>query len=225
MPGGEAAIRQPWRMACAWLAEARGHGPPPKPLAALVDGGTWGQVEALLRSGIPSPVTTSAGRLFDAVAALCGIRAEVNYEGQAAVELEAVADRAERGAYPLPVVDQDTGPLVFDARATVRAMVADLEAGAAPALVAARFHNSIAAGTADACEIEAERRGVRRVVLSGGVFQNRLLLARTAALLADAGLRVLTPERLPPNDGGIAYGQLAVAAARIPARGENGVRD
>ena len=225
MPGGEAAIRQPWRMACAWLAEVRGHGPPPKPLAALVDGGTWGQVEALLRSGIPSPVTTSAGRLFDAVAALCGIRAEVNYEGQAAVELEAVADRAERGAYPLPVVDQDTGPLVFDARATVRAVVADLEAGAAPALVAARFHNSIAAGTADACEIEAERRGVRRVVLSGGVFQNRLLLARTAALLADAGLRVLTPERLPPNDGGIAYGQLAVAAARIPSRGENGVRD
>ena len=225
MPGGEAAIRQPWRMACAWLAEVRGHGPPPKPLAALVDGGTWGQVEALLRSGIPSPVTTSAGRLFDAVAALCGIRAEVNYEGQAAVELEAVADRAERGAYPLPVVDQDTGPLVFDVRATVRAVVADLEAGAAPALVAARFHNSIAAGTADACEIEAERRGVRRVVLSGGVFQNRLLLARTAALLADAGLRVLTPERLPPNDGGIAYGQLAVAAARIPSRGENGVRD
>ncbi len=219
MPGGEAAIRQPWRMACAWLAEARGAGPPPKPLAALVDGHAWEQVEALLRNGVASPMTTSAGRLFDAAAALCGIRTDVNYEGQAAIEFEAAADRREQGSYPLPVVDD-----VLDARSTIRALLADLAAGASPHVVAARFHNSVAAGTAEACAIEAERHDVRCVVLSGGVFQNRLLFSRTAALLTDAGLRVVTPERLPPNDGGIAYGQLAVAAARARREGARRVR-
>ena len=222
MPGGEAAIRQPWRMACAWLAAARGGGAPPAPLERLVDVDRWERVEALLRSGVASPVTTSAGRLFDAVAALCGIRADVNYEGQAAIELEAAADWRVRDSYPLPVID--ARPLVLDARATVRALLADLEAGVSPPVVAARFHNAVAAGTATACEIEAERRGVRCVVLSGGVFQNRLLLARTTALLEGAGLRVLTPERLPPNDGGIAYGQLAVAAARAGREGMRRVR-
>jgi hydrogenase maturation protein HypF len=214
MPGGDAAIRQPWRMACAWVDEACGPGPPPARLARLVDPGAWEKVQALLRSGVASPVTTSAGRLFDAASALCGIRTEANYEGQAAIELEAAADPRERGSYALPVVDEGGGPIQLDARETVRAMLADLHAGASPALAAARFHNAIAAATARACAIEAERVGVRCVVLSGGVFQNRLLLARTAGLIADCGLRVLTPERLPPNDGGIAYGQLAVAAAR-----------
>jgi hydrogenase maturation protein HypF len=223
MPGGEAAIRQPWRMACAWLAEACGAGPPPARLARLVDHGAWEKVRALLRSGVASPVTTSAGRLFDAASALCGIRAEVSYEGQAAIELEGAADPRERGSYALPVVDDGGGPIQLDARETIRAMVADLNAGASPALAAARFHNAIAAATARASAIEAERGGVRCVVLSGGVFQNRLLLARTAGLLADCGLRVLTPERLPPNDGGVAYGQLAVAAARLG--GGSRVRD
>jgi hydrogenase maturation protein HypF len=224
MPGGEAAIRQPWRMACAWLAAAFG-GPPQRPpvLAAAVGEAAWRQVGELVRSGVAAPLTSSAGRLFDAVAALCGVRAEVNYEGQAAIELEAAADPAEQGAYPLPVGSHGDGPLVLDPRPTIRAVVEDLDGGARVDAVAARFHNSLAAATATACETAAEAHGVATVALSGGVFQNRCLLERTASLLDEIGLRVLIPSLLPPNDGGVAYGQLAVAAARL-ASNEGDVR-
>ena len=208
MPGGERAIRQPWRMACAWLLEALGPEPPLPPLlAGLVSEEEWAKVAQLAESGLASPVTTSAGRLFDAVAALCGIRAEVNYEGQAAIELEGAADPAERRGYPLP------GTEVLDARETVRAMLADLGAGISVPTVAARFHNGVAEGVARACAEIAGAEGVGRVVLSGGVFQNRLLVERTAEALERSGLDVLTPRLLPPNDGGIAFGQAAVAAA------------
>jgi hydrogenase maturation protein HypF len=175
-------------------------------------------VAELARTGVAAPLTTSAGRLFDAVAALCGIRTEVNYEGQAAVELEAAADAGEPGAYPLPVAGNGHGgPLVLDARATVRALLSDLDGAVPVPAVAARFHNALAAATAEACAGAAAHAGVEIVVLSGGVFQNRTLLERTAALLGDAGLRVLIPRLLPPNDGGIAYGQLAVMSARLAA--------
>jgi len=219
MPGGEAAIRQPWRMACAWLA-ASVEGPPrpPRQLTRQVDERAWEQVSELAASGLASPLTTSAGRLFDAVAALCGLRAVVNYEGQAAVELEAACDLGEQRAYPMPLLDDD-GPLVMDARPLVRALVDDLDAGVDAGTIAARFHNALAATTAHGCTLAAERASTDTVVLSGGVFQNRRLLGRTASLLSDGGLRVLTPELLPPNDGGIAYGQLAVAAARVAADG------
>jgi hydrogenase maturation protein HypF len=210
LPGGERAIEEPWRMACAWLVAAEADGRrPPGPLARLVDADRWQQVGALAQSGAASPLTTSVGRLIDAVSALCGVRARVNYEGQAAVELESVADRGEPGSYPLPVTDDE--PLLLDARPTVLAVVGDLDAG--PALVSARFHNALARAAAAACLRIAERAALDTAVLSGGVFQNRLLLERTAELLSAAGLRVLTPVRLPPNDGGVSYGQAAVAAA------------
>jgi hydrogenase maturation protein HypF len=169
----------------------------------------------LLASGVNSPLTSSVGRLFDAVAAICGIRAAVNYEGQAAAELEGISDPAEAGSYPLGVVESGTGPTVLDARATVRAIARDLDRGAGPPSVGARFHRALAEATVTACEREAERAGTDLVVLSGGVFQNRLLLEQTVAMLRDRRLRVLFPTRLPPNDGGIAYGQVAVAAARV----------
>ena len=221
MPGGEAAIRQPWRMACAWLAAAFDEPRrPPKRLARQVEARSWEQVSQLAISGVASPLTTSAGRLFDAVSALCGLRSEVNYEGQAAVELEAACDLGDERAYELPLLDDD-GPLVIDPRPMIRAVVADLEARVEVGTVAARFHNGLADATARACVLAAERRMTELVVLSGGVFQNRRLLGQTSSLLADAGLQVLTPERLPPNDGGIAYGQLAVAAALVAA-GEGG---
>jgi hydrogenase maturation protein HypF len=217
MPGAEAAIRQPWRMACTWLAASFDEPPrAPRQLARQVEQGSWDEVAKLAASGLNSPLTTSAGRLFDAVAALCGLRAEVNYEGQAAVELEAACDPGEPRDYPLPLLDEDD-PLVMDARPLIRAVAADLAEGVDVGTIAARFHNALAAATAGACALAAERRGTDTVVLSGGVFQNRRLLGQTALLLADGGLRVLTPERLPPNDGGIAYGQLAVAAARLAA--------
>jgi hydrogenase maturation protein HypF len=153
--------------------------------------------------------------LFDAVAAVAGIRARVNHEGQAAAELEGIAHLDERSAYPFPPLPTgERGALILDARETINAVVEDLEAGTAVEAVAARFHNALAEATATACTVTAERRGVSVVVLSGGVFQNRLLLERTTAALRAVGLRVLVPERLPPNDGGISYGQAAVAAAQ-----------
>jgi hydrogenase maturation protein HypF len=218
LPGGDAATRQPWRMACAWLAAAFDEPPQlPRTLRGVVEPDSWRQVSELARTGVASPLTTSAGRLFDAVAALCGVRAEVNYEGQAAVELEAALDPAESGSYELALRDDGAGPLVMDARPLVRAVVADLERDVELSVVSARFHNGLAAATARACEVTAARCGTETIVLTGGVFQNQRLLGRTAELLGDAGLRVLTPELLPPNDGGIAYGQLAVAAARLTA--------
>jgi hydrogenase maturation protein HypF len=217
LPGGERAIREPWRMACAWLAAAGEAAPEPPPtLAGAVEPARWRDVAELARTGVASPLTTSAGRLFDAVSALCGVRARVNYEGQAAAEFEGLADRDERGAYPLPLVEgEPAAPVLLDARETVRAVIRDLDAGSKPAVVSARFHNAIADATAAACAEVANRHGLDTAVVSGGVFQNRLLLERTCERLAAAGLRVLVPDRLPPNDGGISYGQAAVAAARL----------
>jgi hydrogenase maturation protein HypF len=222
LPGGDRAAREPWRMACAWLSATGPETQPPLPrqLADRVAPERWGQVAQLCATGLASPLTTSAGRLFDAVAALCGPRAAVTYEGQAAAELEGVADELEgvadaweRRAYPLPLVERD-GLLLLDARTTVTAVLADLDADTPPALVSARFHTTLAHATATACEQLAERTGLSTVVLSGGVFQNRLLLERTAERLERSRLRVLVPQRLPPNDGGISYGQVAIAAAR-----------
>ncbi|HUA72614.1 MAG TPA: carbamoyltransferase HypF [Solirubrobacteraceae bacterium] len=202
LPGGERAIRQPWRMACSWLV-ASGIEPP----------AAWRPIAELARSGLASPWTTSMGRLFDAVAALAGIRAEINYEGQAAIELEAACDVGESGDYPIAVTGT---PLVIDPRETIRAVSEDVRAGAAAGVIARRFHRTIARATVEALVALAAANGTEVVVLSGGVFQSRLLLESACGALSDAGLRVLVPERLPVNDGGIAYGQAAVAAASLP---------
>ena len=214
MPGGEAAVREPWRMACSWLVAAGAEAP--AALRERVDRDRWEAIAGLARSGVASPATSSMGRLFDAVAALCGLRTEVTYEGQAAIELESVADPAEAGAHPLRVTASDDG-LLLDPRETIAAVAAEASAGVAASLSAARFHNAVAAATAEACARLAEELGLEAVVLSGGVFQNRLLLERTLPALEQAGLRPLVPERLPPGDGGIAFGQAAVAAARLAA--------
>ncbi len=213
LPGGDRAVREPWRMACSWLVACSGEDeevPMPEVFAGQVAPAMWDAVAGLARSGFSAPPTSSMGRLFDAVAALCGLPPRVTYEGQAAIALEALADGAERGAYPLPRGDDG----VLDARVTVGAVVADLAAGVPSAQVAARLHRGVAEATASACAATASDAGVDTVVLSGGVFQNRLLLTDACARLRALGLHVLTPERLPPNDGGIAFGQVAVAAAR-----------
>lgn len=168
-----------------------------------MDAAAWAAVARLARSEL-SPVTTSAGRLFDAVAALCGLRPLVSHEGQAAVELEAACDPAERGEYPMDGLDP---------REAVLAVAADVAAGAATGVVAARFHNGLAAATARGLAEAAGRERAEAAALSGGVFQNRRLLERVTVRLRRAGLRVLVPERVPPNDGGISYGQAAAVAA------------
>jgi hydrogenase maturation protein HypF len=212
LPGGAQAIRQPWRMACAWLQESDCV-PPARPptLRDQVDPERWSQVAKLARTGLASPQTTSAGRLFDAVAALCGLRAEINYEGQAAIELEAACDPHERGSYPMPVTSRN-GAITIDPRETITAISADVGAGTPAGQVAARFHRALARSTVEACTLAASACDSEIVVLSGGVFLNRRLLETVSAGLSTAGLRVLTPHLLPAGDGGISYGQAAVAA-------------
>jgi hydrogenase maturation protein HypF len=208
LPGGARAIREPWRMALSWLS-ASGLAGPPRALAGHVDHDRWELVERMLETGLRSPLTTSMGRLFDAVSALCGIRAEVNYEGQAAIELEAACDPGERGFYDLPVDGAE-----LDARPLIHAVLADVQGRVPVGTVAARFHNAVARATVTACARAASTAGTEVVVLSGGVFANRRLLETTVAGVAAAGLRALVPALLPPGDGGISYGQAAVAAAQ-----------
>jgi hydrogenase maturation protein HypF len=215
LPGGDRAAREPWRMAAAWLVATCGAAPAlPAALRGVVADGAWATVCRMAERGFAAPVTTSMGRLFDAVAALSGVRSSCSYEGQAAIELEALADASERAAYELPVGDDS----VLDARPAIAAVLADAAAGAGAPRISARFHRAVARATAAACARIAAAAGLDRVVLSGGVFQNRLLLELTAAELEAAGLAVLVPERLPANDGGISFGQAAVAAAAAESR-------
>ena len=212
MPGGEGAIREPWRMACSWLTQMR------EPLPAAFEPiaqPRWNMVARMVTTGMSSPFTSSAGRLFDAVAAMCGVRLEVSYEGQAAIEFEALADPG--AAEPYPFALQPIPPVVMNPQAAILAVLADLRAGVPVSTISARFHAGLARVTVEACVLAAERADIGLAVLSGGVFQNRLLLELTAAGLEEAGLRVLVAERLPCNDGQIAFGQVAVAAARAAA--------
>jgi hydrogenase maturation protein HypF len=223
MPGGAMAIREPWRMAAAHLDAAFG-GDVPAGLDVMRDHAErWETVVAMARTGTSSPITTSAGRLFDAVAAILGVRDRINYEGQAAAELEQLADPRETSAYPVAIVDGE--PFQLASGGLVRAVVEDLHAGSALPLVAARFHNGLADGVVAACRRVRDATGLSVVALSGGVFQNVMLTERVVAGLAAAGFRVLTHSRVPPNDGGISLGQAVVAGARdsadlIPGEGQ-----
>ena len=220
MPGGAAAIRQPWRMAAAYLDAAYAADVPAALEVMGRNAGRWRDVVTMARRGINAPPTSSAGRLFDAVAALLGVRDTINYEGQAAVELEQRADPAERGAYRASVgpgaagPGGEAGPLRIRGADLVRAAAEDLLAGAAPPVIAARFHRGVAAAIAEVCAALRERSGLVTVALSGGVFQNLLLLGQVVDLLEESGFRVLTHARVPPNDGGISLGQAVVAGAR-----------
>ena len=213
MPGGERAIAEPWRMAAAWLTELE---VPLPPAFDDIAQPRWNMVARMSINGMGSPFTSSAGRLFDAVAAMCGVRLEVSYEGQAAIELEALADRGAVEPYPLELEHRGTA-IALDVRPTIRAVLDDTRAGVDAGAISARFHAGLARATVEALVLVAGRQELDTAVLAGGVFQNRLLLELTAAGLDEAGLRVLVPERLPPNDGQIAFGQVAVAAARLQA--------
>ncbi|SDK65980.1 carbamoyltransferase HypF [Nonomuraea jiangxiensis] len=200
MPGG--ALRQPWRMTAAYLGDDH-----PGLDVVRRHAGEWADA-----TRARSPETTSAGLLFDAVAALLGIRDQTTYEGQAGVELEQHADPGETGAYPAAVTPGD--PLVVTAADLVRAAATDLAGGVDSHVIAARFHNGVAAAVAGACAALRDATGLSTVALSGSVFQNALLLEGTARRLLAAGFRVLRHVRVPPHDGGISLGQVAVAAAR-----------
>ncbi|GGQ27142.1 hydrogenase maturation protein HypF [Actinomadura coerulea] len=203
LPGGAAAIREPWRMAAAYGV------PDDLPVARRPG---WAAVTAMARHGVNAPPTSSMGRLFDAVAAVLGVRDRVDYEGQAAIELEQCADPAETGVYPATL--SGTAGFTVPGGEIVDAVVSDLRAGVPVPVIAARFHNGVAALVVDAASRIRSETGIGTVALSGGVFQNMLLLDRAVSGLTDAGFDVLTHHRVPPNDGGISLGQAAVATAR-----------
>jgi hydrogenase maturation protein HypF len=191
LPGGEAAIREPWRMAALHLERAGVAVPWPR----------WELVRESLK--LAPPLSSGMGRLFDAVAAALGVRERVTYEGQAAVELEQLAGTGSAEPYSWRF---------GDATGLVSTCYAELRAGRAVEEIAARFHETVAAGAAGAC---ADAGEPRTVVLSGGSFQNLRLLDSTRSRLETHGFRVLSHRLVPPNDGGISYGQAAVAARRI----------
>jgi len=197
LPGGEAAIREPWRMAAAYLERA----------GRTVPFERWPLVRESLK--VNAPLSSGAGRLFDAVAALLGVRETVSYEGQAAIELEYLAGAATAAPYGCTL----DGATIRGAD-LVGAAADDLAAGRPRAEIAAAFHEGVAAAFAAACTA-AGHRGT--VALSGGSFQNLRLLASLRGRLEDAGFRVLSHRLVPPNDGGVSYGQAAVAAATLGA--------
>jgi hydrogenase maturation protein HypF len=218
LPGGEAAVREPWRMAAVFLRAAYGVTMDGLDLdfTRRLDRAAWRILTAAIEGGLNAPPTSSAGRLFDAVASLLGLRDTVEFEAQAAMELEACATGEPGRLYPTGVlVEHDQ----FVVRTTdlIRAVVEDLLGGVACGQIAARFHASLAAVITDACARIRQRTELGRVALSGGVFQNRRLLQATIAGLEHAGFEVYTHRQVPPNDGGLALGQAAIAAARVSA--------
>jgi hydrogenase maturation protein HypF len=218
LPGGDQAAREPWRMALAWLDHAGlewAADLPPVRFALAHSAGEIGLLEAVrgqLRTGLNAPPTSSLGRLFDAVASLLNVRHRMTYEGQAASELEALADPDEAAEYPY-----DLGAEVFDPSPVFSRLVAEARAGIAPGRLAARFHNTLSAMSVEVCRVVRGRLGLNEVALSGGVWQNVTLLTRTRTRLRAAGFTVYIHRQAPANDGGLALGQAMVALARARA--------
>jgi hydrogenase maturation protein HypF len=211
MPGGTAAVLEPWRMAAAYLDEIYGDAVPDLPVLRRHER-HWPAVVALARTGTNSPRTSSVGRLFDAVSAILSLHDRITYEGQAATALEQRADADELGGYPVGATGSN--PLRDVGRGLVRCVVDDLLSGVDPGRIAARFHHGLAGAVVRSTESVRDSKGLATVALSGGVFQNVFLLERVVRGLEQAGLRVLVHSRVPPNDGGISLGQAVVAAAR-----------
>ncbi|HEY6075093.1 MAG TPA: Sua5/YciO/YrdC/YwlC family protein, partial [Anaerolineales bacterium] len=213
LPGGDAGTRKPARVALAQLLSA-GVTPEGLPPFAALSEVERRIVKKQLASGLNSPLTSSLGRLFDAIASIVGLRQEINYEGQAAIELEAIADPLESGRYEFELRSPrpEAGGWSIETGSVIRAVVGDVRTGTSAAVISARFHNGLAAMVREVCAQLRRARGLNQVALSGGVFQNITLLGKTGALLRADGFEVLTHRLVPPNDGGIALGQALIAA-------------
>jgi hydrogenase maturation protein HypF len=227
LPGGDAAVHEPRRVALALLWELYGDAALEMDDLAPVRAFSVSERHLLgrmLARGVNAPISTSAGRLFDGVAALIGLRQTVSFEGQAAMALEFGADTREGGSYPLvltkdegPTTNGPAAPMIIDWQPLVECILTDLRRGVDCGVISARFHNALV----DGMIAVARAAGAPRVALTGGCFQNRLLTERAAGRLERAGFEVLLHRLVPPNDGGISLGQVAVAAARVaqPSRG------
>ncbi len=218
LPGGDTAVREPWRLALAWLRHAGADSRfwiDDLRLRLAQTPGFYPEiiqvVQHQIESGINAPLTSSMGRLFDAAAALVGVRHTVNYEAQAAIELESLVDPAETGYYPFTL---QHSLFIIDPASLINAILADLRHRTPIPTIAARFHNSVAQMTLAVCRELRTRYSLNEVALSGGVWQNVTLLAQTIQLLQADGFTVLLHSKVPPNDGGLALGQTAVAFAQ-----------
>jgi hydrogenase maturation protein HypF len=213
LPGGALAIKKPRRIAIGYLLSLLGEATLKQALPFLKQ--LDAEIEIIkqqVRQKINSPLTSSCGRLFDAISALLGVRGEIEYEAQAAIELEMLACDAadETGVYPFSMI-KENGLTIIKLGNLLSAVLQDLQDGVARARIAARFHNTVAMMIKELCKIISHETGLSQVVLSGGVFQNRLLLRKAVHLLEAEGLEVYTHRQVPTNDGGISLGQAVIA--------------
>jgi hydrogenase maturation protein HypF len=211
LPGGDLAVRQPWRTALAHLERADIPWETDlSPVSYAQDMNALDVVRAQIERGVNAPRTSSMGRLFDAVAALVGIRQTANYEAQAAIELEFQVEPGETGLYPFDIQEHviDPGPLLT-------AIVGDLRDGISTPVIATRFHNTVAEMMRRICVQIRTEYEIEEIALSGGVWQNMTLLDKTVELLTRDGFTLYLHSFIPANDGGISLGQAVIALHKL----------
>lgn len=215
LPGGSMAIKEPWRTACSHLYYAFGKDFPSLDIEFIRKLGrnSAKNIEQVISGGLNSPLTSSMGRLFDAVSAILNIRHSINYEGEAAIELEQSADpgQIKESPYEFDILKEKGGGILIDPRPLIAGIAKDAGKGAAKGKISAGFHFAVARMMLDVCRLIAKETGLKKVVLGGGVFQNLLLLQNSYKLLDKAGFKVYFNSKTPANDGGISLGQAAVA--------------
>jgi hydrogenase maturation protein HypF len=211
LPGGTVAIERPYRMAISYLLTLLGKDALKSDLAFLKDVSSQelAIIEMQLMKGINSPLTSSCGRLFDAVSALIGIRGKIDYEAQAAIEMEMAADENEKGSYPFSIMEKDEVNVVHF-KQLFSSVIKDLQDRVPQSNIAMKFHRTMAEVVVQMCRRLSGRSGLKKIALSGGVFQNRLLLRLTVSALERAGFEVLTHSKVPTNDGGVSLGQAVI---------------
>ncbi len=217
MPGGTQAIKEPWRMGAVYLWSIYGEElwKLDIPFVRNLLYRKWQLLLSAMKKQIHSPLTTSIGRLFDGISAILGICHTVNYEGQAAMELEFCALTSTDGrVYPFELL-QNESPIKIDFRPALEAILTDIKAGTEPPKIARSFHQTIARIIEELAKLARKETGINTVGLSGGCFQNYLLLTESITRLENAGFKVLIHRLVPPNDGGISLGQLVIADALI----------
>ena len=210
LPGGEAAIRKPARIAYAYLQDAGIELDSDLPSIQVLCGDELSMLKFQLEKRINCPLTSSMGRFFDAVSALIGIRQTVSYEGQAAIELEAIIDRDEKGYYCF----EQAGKII-DPAPLIRDILDDWYKGVSQSIISARFHNSLVQLSRNICSELRNTRNIHTIALSGGVWQNHYLLSNTVTHLKNDGFKVLIHQTVPTNDGGLSLGQAVIAAESL----------
>ncbi|HDP37387.1 MAG TPA: carbamoyltransferase HypF, partial [Candidatus Atribacteria bacterium] len=214
LPGGDKAIVEPWRMAYSYLYSI--YGPKAKMLdidfTRRTDYGKSSIIEKMIDKKINSPLTSSCGRLFDAASSLIGVRDEISYEGQAAMELESFCASGIKESYKFRIYKEGE-EFIIDPQEIFIDIIKDLKEGIDKKVMAAKFHNTVAEFTLNLCGKIRENSGINKVDLSGGVFQNRFLTEKIISLLEKDDFQVYIQRKVPPNDGGISLGQAVVAGS------------